>query len=65
MHKKCITNIYVEFNGASNRKTIIFYFCKSIEHGLIKGSFFDFSKYDSNSSVLYLLKYKKSYLDTF
>jgi hemerythrin superfamily protein len=37
IHKKYINNVYKKFNCASNDKMIIFFFCKSVEHYLIKG----------------------------
>jgi hypothetical protein len=40
IHKIHIKNVYVEFNCASIRKTIIFHFCKPIAQYLIKGRFF-------------------------
>jgi hypothetical protein len=38
--KKCINDVYVKMNGASNYNKIIFYFCKSIENCLIRCRFF-------------------------
>jgi hypothetical protein len=37
IHKKYINKVDAEFNCASSKKNIIFYFCKSIEHYLIRG----------------------------
>jgi hypothetical protein len=58
--KNCINEVCVEFNCAFNSEMVILYFCKPIQHSLIKYRFFFLFRITKNSSTSYSLKFIKN-----